>query len=844
LLNVKARLRNRLSVLKVLLLVISLISTLGIGGARQGLAAEMTRDAGIEQQEVSGSNNVDNSAEAASNEGQSQSSDKYDVEADIAFLIEELIKADQRSDAEIDEMIANDFGPEDDLVEIYLAEQEIFSPVVDGIAPFEERLIKLITEAANLVGNCQTNECASPEQCKALQESRILILQLDAQLQQLMPPLLLRILGNTNFIAIQDRRIGLTGQAREDTRKLSDFVGSLQLLPQFLGPLKDGFDNCLKQQNCEPFQGKIPVKTPADFVGRPQAAGDPVETTISNDVLLARMFDEVVHLTNELEGSLERLKAVEAKQAEICPPDSDFTRPSPKEVSAGSPTLPSLMVASDSSTFCEFREGNPSEAIVRVPGSTVPPGTSRNPQPPTTAGQPSSESGPPKLATGERAPCEDLPALLALTIKLQAIIDNPDAFRIARQFAQSNLNATQRRIDELKKICPRPANKPLTVLAPCEEVELLAALRRESLRRATDLSLSVQQRAEATNEAERLERRIGRIRDDCPGGLAGTTRPPTGETRPFPVPEPGQAFLPIPAGLDPCVELDLLRVGRKNAQRVVDGNDAGPVIVETARKRLSEIDARIAVLTPKCPAESSSTPTNQPPLNEEPSERPDPQMVVQVFVKASTSALERGEQAKEEIAGQRIKLFAPSTMNVALPMAGNPKLQDDHNKDPMQGTTDENGELRITARLNGLFGDSTTNDTRATDTSFVEGAARDPSTGAPILEIDIDTTKQDSRNVLVDGVPEIPDAISLLQPSVTRIGSKTLISFNFPGGSLEELEKIVREAFPNAIIEINLCRVKEPLAPKPKGHFTPVPPEAELRGASIDLSLSNLEQGQ
>jgi len=914
---------------------------LSIGSAPSTLANEQPQPDGTGQP----SSGTDDASETSENTAESD--DRSDVEKDIDFLMEALDEAQNMSAADA-ATLAKEIGSGENLLVKYQNQRKAFGPAADLAEDLNRELTQLLDQAQRLASQCQQGRCPLPRQCAAVQETKQTILQIQAQLNEVRQSLLVRLIANTNFIAVQKSVGGETGSAEYDTRVLSDlsrdiFVKYSDLIPAVISEL----DGCLARNKCEPVQAKISVLTSSDFGGEKRTVVEDgirfEETIIDGNLVLAGMIREVARLASKLRASLAEIKA---RSFDDCPPEDSDTAvadelrestgradiedndpPKSENAAGGKPAaapmrfVPLVVTyASDSSKFCEFRDGNPIQSTVRMPVAATPRPAPPRPERAPTGGKSPTESQPRLLTSGERAPCEDLPGLLALAIKLQAEIANPAAFKIAREFAQTNLNAVERRIDELKKICPRPADKALAELPPCEEIELLAALLRDANRRALSApNLSAEERGAAKAEIALIERRIAGI--NCPRDLAGIEKPPAGETRPFPVPVTGEPFLPIPAGLDPCVELDLLRIRQANANRVLDDPAAPAFALAIARKRLIEIETRISELTPQCAEETppASAQDNEPPANEEP-ETPSAPIQVTFFVKASTEAIRRGANAENEIAGQQVKLFADSVLNVDLPGEGKPKPQDDHDRDPIQGVTDENGELRLNvgaAEIAESFdNDVTTPDFNETpadmpedsidlgpegdcdDTScisiaeladrldlkpeviaenldndispitdFKESPADMPEDAidpefkgdcddqscnsipelAGRLELNIDVTKESGTNLLVDGVLDpglLPSLLAAYKSSEQKIGDKTLLVFTFPAEQEALVEAELREAFPNAIIEINLCRVKEPLAPKPDGYFSPVPPEAELRGASIDLSLSNLEQGQ
>ncbi len=78
-----------------------------------------------------------------------------------------------------------------------------------------------------------------------------------------------------------------------------------------------------------------------------------------------------------------------------------------------------------------------------------------------------------------------------------------------------------------------------------------------------------------------------------------------------------------------------------------------------------------------------------------PDEGDDPRDVpIKIYVKATSKAASATATA---LAGQQVKLFTEATTDVALPSGNADKPQADHDKDPIQGVTDANGNVELTA---------------------------------------------------------------------------------------------------------------------------------------------------
>lgn len=321
---------------------------------------------------------------------------------------------------------------------------------------------------------------------------------------------------------------------------------------------------------------------------------------------------------------------------------------------------------------------------------------------------------------------------------------------------------------------------------------------------------------------------------------------PESEREPFPL-------IFIPKNLPPCEELafilakidEIFKVAVRNATRRLPPD----LDAEAALVRLKELRERRDQLLPLCPVklteppcekasglcepkETPPTPTSTeappaPPSPPVPPKAPDPtppETPIKIFVKATSQSVERGAKA-QEVAGQQVKLFPESVRDVALPGTNAAKPQTDHDKDPVQGVTNAAGELVIDATAGdaGLPGKV--------------GILADGNGRLPAFAINIDTTGQTGRNIILSGpaTPTIPAGLKSFNPSVSVAGGKTVISLLLPIDKAEQADKIIAESFPGATVEEDLCRVKEPLGPKGEGSWQTLLPQASLPGAKISL---------
>ncbi len=163
---------------------------------------------------------------------------------------------------------------------------------------------------------------------------------------------------------------------------------------------------------------------------------------------------------------------------------------------------------------------------------------------------------------------------------------------------------------------------------------------------------------------------------------------------------------------------------------------------------------------------------------------------VTIYVKAKSSAISVGSTAVAT-AGQQIKLFAASTTNVALPGKGAAKPQTDHDKEPIQGTTDKQGNLALTA------------------TPTAIGAK--PAAAGKSYEVSVDTTEQTS--LVSTKVAVLPGGLNKYVTDSVNVGGQQYTVLTLP----KSQEKTVTGLLDSAGIkyETNYCREKQGAANDP-----------------------------
>lgn len=202
------------------------------------------------------------------------------------------------------------------------------------------------------------------------------------------------------------------------------------------------------------------------------------------------------------------------------------------------------------------------------------------------------------------------------------------------------------------------------------------------------------------------------------------------------------------------------------------------------------------------PGRSGGDPSDEP--GDDDGDEPGGGPTVTIYVKAKRSVLQgTTTQEPADVGRKQVKLFAESTTDVALPGPNAQKPQTDHAADPIQGTTDEEGNLRLEASPTAL--------------------GLDPGSpllqGTPAFAAEVDTSEVESKNLQLAGVsPEeatglLPQGLQPHVSDVVAVGSDVFVTLTYPVAEKTAVGALVAET-PNRIgIEINFCRDKQPGPP-------------------------------
>ncbi|MEZ5709504.1 MAG: hypothetical protein R3E02_08985 [Blastomonas sp.] len=462
-------------------------------------------------------------------------------------------------------------------------------------------------------------------------------------------------------------------------------------------------------------------------------------------------------------------------------------------------------------------------------------------------------------------PCEELQRVLAAIEKESKDQANEEYSEADRAAARERYSKLVERERELRPLCRGFVEKPFPSppipedIPPCEQINLIAAAIQKANEDSFNTRFSEEDRAAARQTESELRERFAKLQPLCRGSRPPLKTPPSEISTPVPVPAE-----------DPTA-CERFRELLKQHERLSEAyRNAKPGSTEFLQlnRDLVALDEQLLELVRKCPSGtglpfptepippqvSEPQPTPAAPPEKPSPPKPDPE--VEIFVKASTKSVERGQQATEEIAGQQVKMMLLTVAEMAMPDDEDLEkpVNGSHAKDPVQGVTNELGKLVVRAAFADVFGPFANSAlANAAGQNLQPGgggtSANDGSRRLQplVMFFDIDTTREDSRNFIIDNddtrARRLVESLTAFFGSAgvgtvttSKIGDKTLVTSTFPDYFGERFAKVVTEIAPGVTVEVNLCRTKEPLGPRPEGHFVLPPPEEELRGAKISLA--------
>ncbi|MEE9501871.1 MAG: S8 family peptidase, partial [Candidatus Aminicenantaceae bacterium] len=280
--------------------------------------------------------------------------------------------------------------------------------------------------------------------------------------------------------------------------------------------------------------------------------------------------------------------------------------------------------------------------------------------------------------------------------------------------------------------------------------------------------------------------------------LPGTTGPPDKMGPPGEGGAPG-TITPPGTQLDPSDEIEYLERLLTQIGIILQEEELTDEEFAQIEDRVRQIDKRLEELNSQLEEDAEDPRDVEEPETTQPSEPFVP--TVTIYVKAKTDVLMGVQDAAQAVVKRQFKFFSASVENPALPGDGADKPQTDHNLGPIQGTTDEKGNLTLKVPMTALG---------------VNPHAEQPlsSIGGPAFQVTVDTTPQSSVNVKVAGddlqiaAGGIPDSAQQFLVDASKINGSVFLTFTFPTSMEGSMNKVL-VTIPGVVnIEINFCRTK------------------------------------
>lgn len=276
-------------------------------------------------------------------------------------------------------------------------------------------------------------------------------------------------------------------------------------------------------------------------------------------------------------------------------------------------------------------------------------------------------------------------------------------------------------------------------------------------------------------------------------------------------------------------------------EKLVNTPSSSDELIENLAQQIRQIDEDVAHRRQDCPKKSTPDGGDDPrdlpggiptatdggdkddPRDEPTDDGDDPrdEPTVPVVIKAKRTVLADGGTAVEAVAGENVKLAMPSQLATTVPGPGVAKdTKSDHDQDPVQGRTDENGDLALDVPLDALspgakkwLKDGCGNLKCMIDKALKYTAKS--GSGTPLLQADIDVTTQTSKNVQVAGSQGDPIVKDIIQKmgkhvsDVNTIGGQTFVTLTYVKNAEGQVVNILKQ-YENVVqTETNYCRIKE-----------------------------------
>lgn len=283
----------------------------------------------------------------------------------------------------------------------------------------------------------------------------------------------------------------------------------------------------------------------------------------------------------------------------------------------------------------------------------------------------------------------------------------------------------------------------------------------------------------------------------------------------------------------------------KLLEKLVNTQGSSDSDIESVAKQIRQIDEDVAHRRQDCPKGSTTDDGGDDPRDlpggiptttdggdqDDPKDQPtddgdDPkdQPTVPVVIKAKRTVLaDGGGTAVEAVAGENVKLAMPSQLASTVPGLGVAKdTKSDHDQDPVQGRTDENGDLALDVPLDALtpaakkwLKDGCGNLKCMVDKALKYTPTATGVAGVPVLQADIDVTTQASKNLQVTGKQSDPIVQDIIQKmgkhvsDVNTIGGQTFVTLTYVKNAEGQVVNILKQYETVVQTETNYCRIKE-----------------------------------
>lgn len=276
-------------------------------------------------------------------------------------------------------------------------------------------------------------------------------------------------------------------------------------------------------------------------------------------------------------------------------------------------------------------------------------------------------------------------------------------------------------------------------------------------------------------------------------------------------------------------------------EKLINTSGSSEELIENLAQQIRQIDEDVAHRRQDCPKKSTpddgddprdlpgGIPTTDGGDQDDPKDQPtddgdDPrdEPTVPVVIKAKRTVLaDGGGTAVEAVAGENVKLAMPSQLASVAPGPGVAKdATSDHDQDPIQGRTDENGDVALDVPMDALSPGAKKwlKEGCGTLKCMVDKALKytaKSGSATPLLQADIDVTTQTSKNVQVAGSQSDPIVQDIIQKmgkhvsDVNTIGGQTFVTLTYVKNAEGQVVNILKQ-YENVVqTETNYCRIKE-----------------------------------